>query len=183
MRCFLRVSALVFLTAVLCVPFSQGASLEEKTYYKVERVIDGDTLRLQGGVHVRLIGIDTPERKANDKMLRDIRRRGGVVEDELKAGLEAYRFTKKLAEGQQVHLEFDEERQDRYKRVLAYVFLKNGLFINTEIVKQGYAYPYPVKPNVRYAKLIRHLYQQAKKAGRGLWGKAAESSSKKSVYK
>jgi micrococcal nuclease len=84
-------------------------------------------------------------------------------------GQKSYEFTKKLVEGKRVRLEFDAERHDRYKRILAYVYLEDGTFVNAEIVAQGYASLLTYPPNVKYADLFLKLYQLARENKRGLW--------------
>ena len=136
----------------------------------VKRVVDGDTLLLENGVRVRMIGIDTPEIHESDKLYRDSKRSGEDTSAIKKLGEEAYAFTKNLVEGKRVGLEFDTEKYDKYNRLLAYVFLKNnGMFVNAEIVKQGYASLMTIPPNVKYAELFRQLYKEARENKRGLW--------------
>jgi micrococcal nuclease len=73
-------------------------------------------------------------------------------------------------EGKRVSLEFDVERYDKYDRLLAYVYIKDsGVFLNAEIVKEGYASLMTYPPNVKYADLFRKLYQEARENRRGLW--------------
>ncbi len=87
-----------------------------------------------------------------------------------KLGRRAYEFTKKLVEGKRVSLEFDVEKYDKYDRLLAYVYLKDGgTFVNAEIVKQGYASLMTIPPNAKYANLFLKLYQEARNNKRGLW--------------
>ena len=135
----------------------------------VTRAVDGDTLKLENGERVRLIGIDTPEMHESNKLDRDARRSGQDVEVIKQLGRQSYEFTKKLVEGKRVKLEFDVERFDKYKRILAYVYLTDGTFVNAEIVKQGYASLMTYPPNVKYAQIFRKLYQEARENRRGLW--------------
>jgi micrococcal nuclease len=72
-------------------------------------------------------------------------------------------------EGKRVSLEFDVERYDRYGRLLAYVYLKDGTFVNARIVQEGYASLMTYPPNVKYADMFLKLYQQARQDRRGLW--------------
>lgn len=136
---------------------------------QVKRAVDGDTLVLEDGSRVRLIGIDTPEMHESEKLHRDSQRSGQDTSTIQKLGRQAYEFTKKLAEGKRVSLEFDLERHDQYDRLLAYVYLKDGTFVNAEIVKQGYASLMTIPPNVKYADLFLKLYQEARQNRRGLW--------------
>jgi len=135
----------------------------------VKRVVDGDTLVLESGERVRLIGIDTPEMHDSDKLSRDSKRSQQSTSEIKEMGRKSYEFTRKLVEGKTVSLEFDVERYDRYKRLLAYVYLKDGTFINAEIVKEGYASLMTYPPNVKYSDLFLKLYRQARENKRGLW--------------
>ncbi len=135
----------------------------------VQRVVDGDTLKLENGERVRLIGIDTPEIHESEKLHRDSRKSGQNEKIIQGMGKQAYEFTKNLVEGKRVRLEFDLERTDRYGRLLAYVYLKDGTFVNAEIIKQGYASLMTFAPNVKYVDLFRQLYTQARENRLGLW--------------
>ena len=135
----------------------------------VKRVVDGDTLVLASGERVRLIGIDTPEIHDSNKLYRDSKRSQQSVSEIKEMGQRSYQFTKDLVEGKVVSLEFDVERQDKYKRLLAYVYLKNGTFVNAEIVKEGYASLMTYPPNVKYADLFLKLLREARENKRGLW--------------
>jgi len=135
----------------------------------ITRVIDGDTLQLESGERVRLIGIDTPEMHESDKLKRDARRTNQDATTIQKLGRRAYEFTRNLAEGKRVTLEFDVERRDKYGRLLAYVYLKDGTFVNARIVQEGYASLMTIPPNVKYADLFLKLYQEARGDRRGLW--------------
>jgi len=96
-------------------------------HFVVKHVIDGDTLKLATGERVRLIGIDTPERKPNDKAKRDSKRTGQDLETITKMGQEATDFVKGMIKsGQGVWLEFDVQEKDKYGRLLAYVTYKIG---------------------------------------------------------
>ena len=135
----------------------------------VKRVIDGDTLLLETGERVRLIGIDTPEMHDSDKLKRDAKRTQQDATTIQKLGRRAYEFTKGFLEVKRVSLEFDVERYDKYNRLLAYVYLKDGTFANAEIVKEGYASLMTISPNVKYSDLFLKLYQEARQERRGLW--------------
>ncbi len=130
----------------------------------VERVVDGDTIIVQGVGRVRLIGVDTPETV-------DPRRPVECF------GKEASAFTKRLLEGQRARLEYDRDRTDRYGRTLAYVYLPNGTFANAEIVRQGYGHAYTRFP-FRYLDEFRQYEREARQGERGLWGaKCADAQS------
>ena len=135
----------------------------------VTRAVDGDTLVLETKERVRLIGIDTPEMHESEKLFRDAERTKQDVKTIQALGRRAYEFTRNLVEGKRVSLEFDVEKHDKYGRILAYVYLKNGTFVNAEIVKQGYASLMTYPPNVKYVDLFTNLYRQARENNRGLW--------------
>jgi micrococcal nuclease len=146
-----------------------GRSYSYEDIY-VTRVIDGDTLKLENGERVRLIGIDTPEMHDSDKLYRDSNKSNQDIQTIKALGRRAYNFTRNLVEGRRVRLEFDLEREDKYGRLLAYVYLKDsGTFVNAEIIKQGYASLMTFPPNVKYADLFLKLYQEAREQKRGLW--------------
>jgi len=125
--------------------------------YRVKRVIDGDTLLLTNGEKVRLIGVDTPETKHPQKPVQHF-------------GKEAYLFTEKMVEGKEVRLEYDWQRRDKYGRLLAYVYLMDGTFLNAEIIKQGYGFAYTKFP-FKYLEEFREYEREARENGRGLWRK------------
>lgn len=124
--------------------------------YVVQRVVDGDTLVLAGGERVRLLGVDTPETKHPDKPVEWL-------------GPEAADFTRTAVEGKEVRLQFDRERQDRYGRVLAYVY-RDGQMLNEELIRSGYSraetrFPYSSQMKRRFEK----AEEEARLQRRGLW--------------
>jgi micrococcal nuclease len=137
--------------------------------------MDGDTVKLSGGEHVRLIGIDTPESRYNPKLERDSARSRKDTDAILKMGKEASAFTRRLVEGRKVRLEFDAQKRDKYGRLLAYLYLEDGTFVNARIIEEGYAQLMTIPPNVKHADTFLKLEQDARKNGRGLW---KESSGK-----
>lgn len=147
-------------------PFGQKADYND---ILVTRVVDGDTLKLGNGERVRLIGIDTPEMHDSNKLYRDSQRSHQDVEQIKKLGRRSYEFTRNLVEGKRVRMEFDAERNDKYGRLLAYVYLLDGTFVNAEIVRQGFASLMTIPPNVKYADTFKQLYQESRENNRGLW--------------
>ncbi|MHB8899755.1 MAG: thermonuclease family protein [Thermoguttaceae bacterium] len=131
--------------------------LPESTY-RVQRVVDGDTLLLEDGVRVRLIGADTPETV----------KPGQPVEP---FGPEATRYTRQFVDdaGGLVRLRMDRERTDRYERLLAYV-LAGDRMLNEELIRQGLA---RARTEFNYSPAMKrrfHLAEdEAKSAGRGIW--------------
>jgi endonuclease YncB( thermonuclease family) len=116
--------------------------------FKVVRVIDGDTVKLETGESLRYIGIDTPETKHPQKPVQYL-------------GKEASAFNTKLVFGQDILVEFDVQQRDKYGRLLGYVFLRDGTFVNAELVKKGYAKVATFPPNVLYSELFLKLQAEA----------------------
>jgi micrococcal nuclease len=157
----LKLSALFAVAALAldaCGDVDLGALTEGDTRGgRVERVVDGDTLVMGDDERVRLIGVDTPETK----------KPGSPIECFGKA---ASALTERLVEGRAVQLELDVEERDRYGRLLAYVTRRSdGLDVNAELVRRGYATALTVPPNVRNADRYARLARQARRDGRGLW--------------
>ena len=160
---------LVVTTIILSVVLTSCAKTDYANVL-VTRVFDGDTIQLADGEKVRLLGIDTPEMYESDKLLRDAQRTGEDIKTIMAKGRESYKFTKQLVDGKRVRLEFDLEKTDKYGRLLAYVFIpKNEVFLNAEIIKQGYAEVMVIPPNLKYADYFQGLYQEARENKRGLW--------------
>lgn len=116
----------------------------------VAKVIDGDTIVLENGEHVRYIGIDTPEK-------------GRPYYEEAK------RRNERFLKGRKVRLEFDVGKTDRFGRTLAYVYA-GDIFVNEYLVRTGYALAYTVPPNVKFAKKFVSLQEEAREQKKGLWG-------------
>ncbi len=150
----------------IAIPFGKSYNYDD---ILVTRVVDGDTLKLENAERVRLIGIDTPEMHESNKLYRDSQKTNMDINTIKALGRESHRFTKDLVEGKRVRLEFDVEKRDKYDRLLAYVFLKDGIFVNAEIVKQGYASLMTYPPNVKYVDEFKKLYREARENNRGLW--------------
>ena len=154
---------LLSLTANICLFSNEFTMPFGKSYnysdIRVRRAVDGDTIQLENGERVRFIGIDTPEMHESDKLYRDAQRTKQDIAVIKELGRRAWQFTKNLVEGKQVSLEFDVEKHDKYGRLLAYVYLKDGTFVNAKIVQEGYASLLTIPPNVNYADLFLKLYQ------------------------
>lgn len=56
---------------------------------------------------------------------------------------------------------------DRYGKILAYIYLKDGAFVNVDLVKNGYAMIMIVLPNVKYTELFLELQREVRESGRG----------------
>lgn len=134
----------------------------------VRNVIDGDTVVLNNGKKVRLIGIDTPEIHSGQKLNRDAKRTNKPVAEIKKLGLVAKQFTERLLGGKKVIIEYDDRIKDRYGRTLGYLYLNDGTFINEEIIRQGYGVAY-IRYPFKYMNRFRAAEKEAREAQRGLW--------------
>ena len=147
--------------------------LHAQYFATVIRVIDGDTLKINyqdKEQSIRLIGIDTPESKANKKANKDAMRSGQDIATITAMGKQATAFVKKLVKaGDTVTLEFDVQKHDKYNRLLGYVYLPDGRMLNEEIIKNGYASVMTIPPNVKYQVKFVNAYRNARENGRGLW--------------
>ena len=120
----------------------------------VTKVTDGDTVRLRGLGRTRLIGVDTPEVYGGAECY----------------GREASAFTKQvLPPGARVRYRLGIEPRDRYGRALAYVWLRDGRFVNLMLVERGYAQVLTIPPNVDYAERFLAAQRRARENERGLW--------------
>ena len=135
------------------------ATLPSGVDVAVRKVVDGDTIEVSRGERVRLIGVDTPETK-------DPNRPVGCY------GKEASAFIARLLPaGTAVRLVGDVEQRDRYGRLLAYVYRRSdGLFVNAELLRRGYAQLLTVPPNVAHTDEFVTLARQAREGAQGLWG-------------
>jgi endonuclease YncB( thermonuclease family) len=124
-------------------------------FAKVIRVIDGDTIEIEGGERVRYIGMNTPETVDPRKPVQCF-------------GVEASNENKELVEGKTVRLEKDISERDKYGRLLRYVFI-GDIFINLELVKRGFAYADTIPPDIKYQDLFLKAQQSARSAKIGLW--------------
>lgn len=147
-------------------PFGKSYNYSE---ILVTRIVDGDTIVIETGERVRLIGIDTPEIHESNKLYRDSRKSHKDVRSIKELGMKSFKFVSGLLQGQRVRLEFDVEKHDKYGRLLAYVYLKDGTFVNAKIVEQGYASLMTIPPNVKHAQVFQELYRDARQNHLGLW--------------
>ena len=139
-------------TAALCGTAWRAATSD----CVIARISDGDTIRCDGGLRVRLLLIDSPERS---------QRPFGQA-----AALELGRL---LPVGSRVRLETDVRALDRYGRTLAYVYDAKGRLVNEEMLLAGYAVVAVYPPNVKHVERFRAAARQAQRARRGLWATTA----------
>ncbi|MDI6789588.1 MAG: thermonuclease family protein [Thermodesulfobacteriota bacterium] len=122
-------------------------------------VFDGDTIKLSNGTKIRYAGINTPEVAHNGQPAQPL-------------ADEAYLLNRRLTRGRQVRIQVDKEKYDQYGRMLAYVFLPDGAFVNGALVEKGLAMVYTTPPNVRYDQDLLTLQRRAMRERVGLWAAA-----------
>ncbi len=121
----------------------------------VARVVDGDTIEIEGGEHVRYIGMNTPETVDPRRPVQCF-------------GKEASNKNKELVEGKNVRLERDISERDKFGRLLRYIYV-GETFVNLALVKEGYAYATSYPPDIKYQDLFRKAQRAARESRRGLW--------------
>lgn len=121
---------------------------QEKTF-NVTKVFDGDTIEIETGDKIRLLGINTPEQ-------------GEFYYQESRDSLT------KLVDGKQVKLEIGPEDKDRYGRLLRYVFV-DDVFVNLQLLREGYATVYILNPDEKYYLGFKEAENEAKENKVGLW--------------
>ncbi len=161
MRKYIFYSYVVFLYVLL-----SGWPSFAHEWFNVKWVNDGDTIVLADGRNVRYIGINAPEIDHGSKKAEPY-------------GYKAKNYNKKMVLSTMIRLEIDKERYDQYGRLLAYIFLKDGKFVNKAMIEQGYAYLLPRRPNLRYNKVLLQSQRNAMSAKQGIWRNWKE---KESVY-
>ncbi len=158
---------------IFLVIFVTSRAFAELVPATIVQVIDGDTVIARVGrakEHVRLIGIDAPESRVNDRALRQADRSHQDVDTILSLGKSAREYlNSRLRVGSEVQFEFDVEKRDHYGRLLAYLFLPDGTMINEDLVTRGYSRMYTVPPNVRYVSKFKRAEKLARDSSRGLW--------------
>lgn len=128
----------------------------QRSLYQIAKVLDGDTIVLKGGERVRLLGINTPEIES--------RYRDGEP-----GGMAAKAWLQQKLQGRKVYLEYDRQKKDHYKRLLAHLYLPNGEHINLALVEEGLAVVNLLPPNLRHADALIRAQQAAERKQLGIW--------------
>jgi micrococcal nuclease len=146
---------------------SRDAQLSRMLPATVLEVVDGDTIKvsipsprpiqLKAEETIRFLGIDAPESKTSP-------RPAGYYGEEAKA------YVRRLLTGKTVLLAFDWDLRDKYGRLLAYIFLKDGTCVNLHLVQQGYAFAY-VQYTFQFMDEFIRAQAEAKQQRHGLWGR------------
>ena len=156
----LLISSLVSCTSIVehqeSAPASQPGPPPPGDHVRVSHVIDGDTIEVDGQrqkYRVRYIGVDTPER---DEPFYQ----------------EATEANRRMVEQQEVILVRDVSETDQYGRLLRYVYLQDGTFVNAELIGQGYGRVVTFPPDVAQIDLFTRLQRRAREDLNGLWSQS-----------
>jgi micrococcal nuclease len=183
----------LFFLWVLCFILNP---LQATEIVRVAHVVDGDTLVLEDGRRIRLIGIDTPEIHDENKLREESKVYHKDTHAVRAMGNASKAFVKKLVEGKRVQLETDifnatNAHQDKYGRTLAYVkfdckkppqelleyfktrglkiqWKKKNVFLNALILQCGYARMFKKFP-FKYQDSFKEFEKKAKEDRMGIW--------------
>lgn len=155
---------IIFLSILLVITVFVSYLLEtshQNKFYEVKEVIDGDTIKIlyEGELtSLRLIGVDAPE----------------INHPEI--GKECFgnassQFLRSYLKNKTIYLEFDptQQKYDKYSRLLAYIFLKNGTNVNKQLIRKGYAKEYTYDNKYKFRQEFLSAQRYAKKNNKGLW--------------
>jgi endonuclease YncB( thermonuclease family) len=124
----------------------------------VQRVVDGDTLRLSDGRSVRMIGLNTPELgrqgRSDEPFAVAARKRLQALVD---------------ASGGRVGLRPGKQAKDHYGRTLAHIYSTSGANLEAQMLADGLGFQVAVAPNVDLVACQQAAERSARKAGLGLW--------------
>lgn len=124
---------------------------------RVAHIYDGDTLRLDDGRRIRVLGINSPEN-------------GGKHSQAEPLGAEAKRLAQAFfRRDKKVQLAFDPQKRDRYGRHLAHVYDTKGRSLAAHLLAKGLAFHILVPPNTTDAECLRQQEDRARLAGKGVW--------------
>ena len=153
---FMPTQAIFFALSIFLLLLT-GCEAQPK-YQTVKWIYDGDTLLLNDGRKIRLIGINTPEVAHHGKKGQPY-------------GREATEALRELLKGanNKIRLERGKQAKDRYKRDLAYVFLPDGTDISEWMLQQGWATLMVFPPNTRYIEHYRKTERVAQLKQRIIW--------------
>jgi endonuclease YncB( thermonuclease family) len=125
-------------------------------FYRVKTVYDGDTVVLEDGRKIRLLGINTPEVQHKDKMADA-------------GGEDAKTWLMNKLQHTRIRLEFDFEKTDKYGRTLAHLFSEKKEHINLSLVKAGLAAISIYPPNLLYVNELLAAENKAEQDKLGIW--------------
>jgi len=142
-------------TVYVASPSATPVPAHGGVFATVVSVVDGDTIKIEGGEVVRYIGVDTPETVAPNKPVQCY-------------GKEASAKNNELVQGKVVELVRDVSQRDKFGRLLRYVWV-GDVMVNEYLVKEGYAHVSTYPPDVSYVDTFLAAEKSAREANKGLW--------------
>ncbi len=133
-------------------------TLESGGTGSVSSIVDGDTLVLDDGREIRLVGVQAPKLPLGRPNFKK-----WPLADESKALLET------LATGKTLALSYGGRRIDRYHRLLAHLHDTHGLWLQGELLRRGMARVYSFADNRANVAEMLVFEREARTARRGIW--------------
>lgn len=127
----------------------------------VTQVVDGDTFKIASGestLTVRIIGVNTPETK-------DPRKDVECFGKEASAQLVSHIHEKTVL----LTSDPSQADQDRYGRLLRYVYLEDGADVGEKLIRNGYAYEYTYNSPYLKQEIYKDAQTEAEETQKGLW--------------
>jgi len=128
---------------------------------QVQRVVDGDTVRLADGRNVRMIGLNAPETgkkgRSAEPFAEAAKRRLQILVDENDG---------------QVSLLVGQQAKDHYGRTLANIYGRQGANLEAQLLAEGLGYQVAITPNVALLDCQQAAERSARQAGLGVWRSA-----------
>jgi micrococcal nuclease len=126
----------------------------------VETVLNGDTLLLENGTVIKLIGVTTPDANDPEEKTRQF-------------GMAAADYTQAMVEGQEIRIKYYFQRDTAEGRALASVYLVDGTCLNGELIRQGYGRADEACPTGD-GEMFQQYERDARENKRGLWAEMPE---------
>ena len=148
----------LLISSLLVVFQISSSAAIAQNWHRVKWVNDGDTIVLLNGKSVRYIGVNSTEINHEEKTAEPF-------------GYAAKKTNESMVKPGKIRLEFDNRQYDHYGRLLAYIFLEDGTFVNSRLLEEGVAYYYFKKPNLKYGRILLQSQRKAMKGQKGFWQK------------
>lgn len=156
---FIKLLAFIFFVAVCS---GSSAFQRQTVFLEISKFVDGESFWVKNPngkeEKIRFIGMNAP-RSTNS----------GRTKIEY-FGTEPSAYVKRPTTGKKVRLEYEVQRYDRYQRILAYIYLEDGTFLNAHLVEEGFAPAATYPPDVKHDELSAELERKARNERKGLWG-------------
>jgi micrococcal nuclease len=160
----MKTCAIGLLAGILLLSGLEAVTINKEPA-RIMRIISGDTFTVlyQGKWdEIKLLGLDMPETTLNDRVYEKALKNSTTPAAIINSGLTGREFVKKyLQYGSQIWIEFDEQKRDRFSRLLGYVYLADGRMLNEIILKAGLSEPLLVPPNLKYQQRFQEIARLA----------------------